>query len=822
MEQKSLWFALATTILGMPHAAADTPYALVSAPAFADLATSTGESRNPRSDDTMLNVVFESTAGNLVSGDSNRLRDVFLWNASGLMLVSTAGGTPANGDSSEPDISHDGEWIVFTSAADNLVPGDQNGVSDLFVFRQSTGALQRLTPPGGEANGPSYGARMSAGGQRIVFLSAASNWVAGDQNGLDDAFLYDLTNQSVTRVSVSDSGSEVTDAPPSHVNISADGICVSIESLSAQYVSGDTNFGTDYFIRNTQTGVTTRMSVGNAGEQLVSVASANHQLRDCQSLIFYAFPDSAIPGFEVGGYYFRQISGTTRLPLIGFEGTPGVAPVLSPNRTILAAVVPNAASGGPQQQRYNLNSWNLQFSTTAFGTPAAVSGDGASVISVTERPVSSADRNALSDVMLRVEVLGQQEWLSRPMDSQPPRLAANGNSGVGVGIYSNTNNLRRRHHAISGDGRYVLFSSLASNLVPNDTNQVEDVFLRDRQLGQTTRISLTNQGEQTTLPSAATDLSADGRYALFESCEQLSTVTLESVCDLYARRLDVSGMVLDRINVSSEGDPADLGGNPGTGHWGRISGDGRFVAFMSEARNLVPGQDTRAPRVYLRDRDFVTTSFLGRGSRPAISRDGRFVVWVESGFQSLGFYDRVSNAITSLPIRSGGGSVDDGLVDWPTISDSGRYIAYMSDSNQLVPEDNDSSNDVFVFDRVTATNTLVSREDGILQGIQGGTVSDISGDGLTVAYITDNGLTDPKMAGVLVDWQTGMRRWFAGPDVVRLNHDFIARPRISADGNSLVFGVDNLDADQIDLTGDLYDTYVTPAGVDRVFINGFE
>ncbi len=143
-------------------------------------------------------VVFVSTATNLVSGDSNGVADIFVRDRQlgTTKRVSVAtGGAQANGASSSPAISADGRYIVYASDATNLVAGDTNAVRDVFLFDQQTQETRRvsLTAALGQANGASDSPTISGDGLRIAFDSAATNIVAGDGNGRSDVFLYTVT-----------------------------------------------------------------------------------------------------------------------------------------------------------------------------------------------------------------------------------------------------------------------------------------------------------------------------------------------------------------------------------------------------------------------------------------------------------------------------------------------------------------------------------------------------------------------------------------------------------------------------------------------------
>lgn len=795
---------------------------LASVAAFADVAPSNGASANARGSADLQVIVFDSAAENLVSADSNRFRDVFRRDAQGTRLISRSTAAAANGDSTTPDVSADGEWVVFSSSASNLVANDLNEVADIFVYRHSTGTLQRLTPPGGESNGASYAPRISANGQRVVFLSAATNWTGTDQNGLEEVIAYDLVSDTVFRASMGFSGDEITDHPPRNPQISPDGQCVSIESVSSQYDLTDSNNIVDYFIATLGGAGANRASTGSFWAQLTAVTGSQHLLLSCSQLIFHSTDGVGAIGQPIPGYFLNNGGLTSLLPVDAWANSSDVRMAASTNGQHVVFGSNQAGNAGVTEQRVNLATMAVQNSTVTLGVPQAISDDGAKVVSMSLNPVAIADRNVLDDLVLRELPSGLQVWISRASATQPASLAANGGSAIGFGVYANDKLLRNRHQALSANGRYVLYSSHASNLVLDDTNGVEDVFRYDRQLQQTVRVNQTAIGGETTEPSAATDLSDDGNIVLFESCDDMGVVSSPTVCDLFAKNMQ-TGVTLP-VSVSSSGIPANRGGSFSSGFWGRLSGDGQYVVFVSSANNLVDGQNTFAHRIYLRDRQLGVTSFVDFGSRPAISRNGRFVVYVRNG---LTVFDRSTGQTSILPLVPGGGVLG-GIVDWPNISESGRYVSYYSDANDLVAGDQDGVFDVFVFDRDTSTNTLISVAEGPVAGVLGGAISALSVDGRKVAYFTDNTnslgeLVAPQnVQGILVDWQTGQRQAFAGADVLDPSRAVLRRPRFSSDGSALVFAADQLSRSPIDVTGGMVDIYVSSTEISNLFSNGFE
>src|SRR5262249_3071422 len=141
-------------------------------------------------------ITFESEASNMITGDTNGFADVYGrdWTNEPVELLSAdATGGPTDAPAFDARISADGRYVVFVSAATDLVPGDTNAQTDIFVRDRSTGATQRVSvsSAGAQANSGSTSPAISADGRYVVFTSFATNLVAGDTNGLTDVFLRD-------------------------------------------------------------------------------------------------------------------------------------------------------------------------------------------------------------------------------------------------------------------------------------------------------------------------------------------------------------------------------------------------------------------------------------------------------------------------------------------------------------------------------------------------------------------------------------------------------------------------------------------------------
>jgi Tol biopolymer transport system component len=342
-------------------------------------------------------VAFPSLASNLVHGDRNGVSDVFVSDLrTGVVRSASRGG---NGPSFDPPaLSADGRFVAFVSSASNLVPGDTNGVDDVFVTDMRTGHVERVS--GG--NGPAHGSpAISADGRYVAFRSEASTLVEGDTNGVADVFLTDRFSGRVTRISTSASGAQGDKLVHHGLAMSADGRLVVFPSAATNLVPGDTNGSVDMFVKDVVSGAVERVNVSASGAQTSSYTLMPAITPDGSRVLFVAWGDTLVPGDT--------------------EDTPDI--FMKDLRTEAITRV----------------------NTRPDGTVA---------------------------------------------DAQPYQPS------------------------VSADGRYVVFSSLASNLVRHDSNNVDDVFLKDVVSGAVVRLS-ERFGRQGNNFSVAPTISADGRTVVF-------------------------------------------------------------------------------------------------------------------------------------------------------------------------------------------------------------------------------------------------------------------------------------------------------------------
>jgi dipeptidyl aminopeptidase/acylaminoacyl peptidase len=245
-------------------------------------------------------VAFYSEASDLVAGDTNGMRDIFVHDtATGLttLVTTDTGGGPTNGGSSSPSVSADGTRIAYNSQASDLVAGDTNGFTDVFLHDISTGATTRISTDtmGSPANGASNEPAISADGTRIAYWSSASDLVTGDSNGTWDVFVYDTVTGSTTLASV-DLGGGPADGQSEVPSISADGTKVAFRSEAADLVLGDNNSFGDIFVYDIVTGVTTLISTNTSGEPTNGGSSYPSISADGARVAYYSNASDLVTG----------------------------------------------------------------------------------------------------------------------------------------------------------------------------------------------------------------------------------------------------------------------------------------------------------------------------------------------------------------------------------------------------------------------------------------------------------------------------------------------------------------------------------------------
>jgi outer membrane protein assembly factor BamB/Tol biopolymer transport system component len=368
-------------------------------------------------------------------------------------------------------------------------------------------------------------------------------------------------------------------------------------------------------------------------------------------------------------------------------------------------------------ERVSVSSWSGEEGRGGSGVPS-ISADGRFVAFASGAPnLVAGDTNGRIDVFVFDRDLGRMERVS---------VAAAGGGPNGDSVSA----------SISADGRSVVFDSYASDLVAGDANDARDVFVFDRESGETQRVSVSSGGAGGNRLSARGRISGDGRRVAFESdASNLVAGDTNGARDVF---------VFDRETRRTERVSRGASGAQGNGSSGEasISADGLQVAFASTASNLVVGDANGRGDVFVVERETGQVERVnadGAGglgtessSAPSLSGDGRHVAFLLGGpdpnetirLQVFAF-DRGTGLLERVSVAGAGGPAN-GSSFAPAISADGRRVAYESDASDLVGGDVDGARDVFLRDRWAGTTTRVSA------GPAAGAA--ISADGRDVAF----------------------------------------------------------------------------------------
>ncbi len=458
-------------------------------------------------------IFFSSEASNLVTNDTNgNIQDLFVRDMqtgiTTLVSVNSAGSGSGNGESFQPSFTPDGRYVAFSSDASDLIPNDTNGTArDIFVRDLQTGTttLVSVNAAGtGSGNHSSTFPRISTDGRYVAFVSLATNLVVtNDTNepfGGFDIFVRDLQTGTTTLVSVNaaGTGSGNRGSAEQYWTISPDGRYVAFTSEASDLVNNDTNIVSDVFVRDLWMGTTTLVSVNAAG-----TGSGNR--------------DSFHPAISSDGRYVAFTSYAGDLVANDTNDTTDTfVGDLQTGTTILVSVNATGTASG------NGGSVNV---------PVMTPNGRYVVFASTARDLVTNDINGSMNIFVR------------DMQTETTTLVSANNAGSGGNSVSEI----EFSHVISDDGRYVVFSSQADNLVDNDTeNDIRDVFVRDLKLGTTTLLSRNTVGTHGNNESYFPVISANGNYVVFESLAS-DLVTNDSNGSLQ----EIYGVVLGNEDTAS-------------------------------------------------------------------------------------------------------------------------------------------------------------------------------------------------------------------------------------------------------------------------------
>ncbi len=708
-------------------------------------------------------VVFRSLDSTIVPNDTNGVADVFhhnIYSHASQRVSVDADGVEANGPSGAPSISSDGRYVVFETDATNLVPGDTNGVTDIILADMQTGGRQRISvaTDGTQANGASTKPRISAEGNFVVYQSMASNLVPGDTNGQSDIFLYNIGTGETRRISVSAAGLQ-GNGSSTDASISRTGHYVSYTTTSSNIVTPDTNTVADIIWVDTLGGDVRRVSQDVGGPQANRACGNSFISPDGQfvqfstkatTLVYNPFEvrmclrfsiaagrvtevstnttkDAQTAGISVDGRHCAFTSDQNGLVPDDQNGVSDVfvldtltgivtlcsrsqgpaqaianclQPALTPDAqhvTFTSSAMNLLHNNGPHQSIFHhdyataslwLMPWGLGGNTPNGSSQfSRISDDGTQIV------FESAADNLVSGTLPGLS------GIYLVTDNKGMYLVSHAGAGVAPNGHS-------RRPDISPEGSAVVFESDATNLVPNDNNGVTDIFLVKQ--GVTSRVSKTHDGQEANAPSRRPVVSANGDWVYFESEASLTPNDNNRHSDVY--RVSPQSGLVQLVSVT----PFGFAGN---GHSTAVAIDdtGRFAAFRSEANDLTSDDQDNQPDYFVRDMDTGVTTCVhvatgGRhtsqpcGDVVQLSADGRYASFISpasdlvahdtNGMADVFVHDTHTGRTTRVSEAAGGGQANLASLDCTGLSANG-YIAYSSHANTLIPFDTNGYADVF-------------------------------------------------------------------------------------------------------------------------------
>lgn len=553
----------------------------ISVPAFAASMPHNDATYRPVASDDGRWVAYLSLASNLVEGDDNGHADVFVVDRSvgSQVLASRSTLQAANGAASDVvGISNDGRYVVFVSQASNLVAGDANGHADFFRKDMQSGAIARIALLGAVFDAGTTS--LSGDGNTMVFVDEANDWIAG---GTSEAriLVVDWSSSGVSALPVTSFAA----LSERRVELSRNGQCIAYADYAPLKRTR---------VRNLQT------QVEVWGDTATSGAAPDGTTLDfkidgsCQYLGFISGATNLLAEPTVAGEVYRRNLSIGSIDLISRHAAP--AAFNSSSQLLMSAnaqhfAYERLADGATPstwtswyERRSLVDTYAARADELSFQTHAVT--DTGAVIMATEAATLD-DLNLLIDVQVSTAA-GQPRTV---VASALPDLVPSSNGG------SFLNGGAGRSEAQGGN--LVAFSSLASNLIDNplELDAAVGVYLRNRLTGTTSNV-LAELALQPNGDTFHMDISQDGRYVLVRSCaSNLVAGDINGQCDLFL--IDRTLGSIELVNVSTAGAQADteFDAQAAAG----VSDDGRFIVFSSWASTLAPGS-YEVPQIHVRDR----------------------------------------------------------------------------------------------------------------------------------------------------------------------------------------------------------------------------
>jgi WD40-like Beta Propeller Repeat len=747
-------------------------------------------------------VLFASTASNLILSSNGvaipssfpvnmnvYLRDR-ISGTTQLISVNLSGTGGGNGDSWPQGISTNGQYVLFESVASDLVANDTNNASDVFVRDLLNGTTMLISASlyGATGNGTSRNSAMTPDGRYVAFVSAATNLVANDTNQITDVFVRDLQSSTTTLVSVgatSANSTMLTSSSESPV-ITPDGRYVAFYSTATNLIPVVTSAG-EIYVRDLTTAQTKRASV-NARSIAYSLLGTSNAISYCPSISsdgnFVAFEIvTNPPNFSANGLILQQNMQTGDTDIVSTNANVISGPLgdfytldMTPDGRFIAFVA-NVTNNSPTTNTA-IYLWDAQTGTNTLVSMNRDSGlvsDG-----ICSSPVVSSNGQFVAFIGSGTNLAansfdGQFHVYVRDQQAGITRLVDGDTNGIGSGVSPAT------FPGMSADGQFVAFDCANGNLIPNDLNHANDIFVRDMVAETTELISVPDPTLISHTPNGSSgfypgSISADGRYAAFSSdADDLIPGDINSQRNVFVRDLLLNTNVL--VSVDTNGVAAS-----GFSFEPFISGDGRYVAFSSYADNLVADDTNNAQDVFLRDLPMGTTMLVsvsldgihpgnGNSFSPVISEDGRYVLFhskasnlaagsFSNGIENLFLRDMQQGTNYALTMATSGTGVP-----LAAMTPDGRFIVYAGILSGTIAR-------LYVWDTLAATQIYTN-----LTSVPPTAVS-ISPDGQRLAYLSAGSSGNLNVVDLSIN-----SNWVASAGT------FTSHPglRFSGDGRWLVY-----------------------------------
>ncbi len=734
------------------------------------------------------------------------------------------------GEISDRSVSDDGQFVVFSSSAPNLVPGDTNNRKDVFLYNRTTGTTKLISHvnavPTKSSDGDSFGASISADGKFVVFLSNAKNLTSDTITGSSDQ-LYRWDAATDTTLLISKTATGIADKSTSKAVISDDG-------QSIAFISTATNIAGS--IVDGQGNARAIKDVNGRPDAFLWKNGAGISLISLRSLSEKPLPNPETSNLGVGSNI--DISGDGRF--VVFDTLSNLSQNIDRNNAIDIYLYDAFAPNGAELVSFNAigdGSTNPNFGNAAGGAAATVSfkANKLRIVFTSNSALTDGDTNGRDDVFV-----AEREYVVDPNEPNGPlvsggdftiKLVSLNTAGTTSGDAASNNAV------ISASGRYVAFVSSATNLVTGDSNANQDVFVRDLDAvdptiatrlvsrnstggtlgnGRSSKVQISNNGEVVSFVSAATNL--------IEGDVANDVNGVEEDVFVYDRAADKLSIVSQKFGTTKS---ADVPGDSRILKAAVVSGDGQVVLYENDAINLVDKDTNDAIDIFAYDvataaNALVTkvannqNSVTGSGlsaiqPQGAVSKDGRYVVFV-SDVNSLVSGDRngqqdVFLRDTTLPstnpnaiklishLATDAKKSGSGTSSAPFISADGKYVVFSSTANDLVAGDTNGEQDVFLYTVADGSIALVSKGAAPADGASESASVAVNGTEVYVTFTsraTNLGATVAGGFSHVYLWtkSTGqvklVSRTTVGTGTTGGNQDSIA-PVISADGKYIAF-----------------------------------